>query len=366
MRFVARVVSFASVAVLSTVALAQDGIRTERAQFAPGATSAVIDGAVTGNEVVDHVLTAAAGQTMHVLLYTDSPSANFNVLPPNPEFEGQAIFMGANEGNEFSAVLDESGDFSIRVYLLGAAADEGQTVDYQVEVSVTGNAIAAQAPADGGAAQDPFEMAVEMGDRYGASTVMDCSFGAPTYDSLCPAGITRHAGDGATIYISRPDGTLQVVEYTGSEFQAYDSNVEWLRDAEDMWLLNINDREFYRFADVFLIGDAVETPEGVAAAEAGAVPDDVEVINVRFAQGATSATLTDSIIGYWSIEYRLEVSAGQTIHVDLSSDNGQNYFNVFAPGAFPARTPRSISARRPATASSGWPTPRVPTQSRST
>jgi hypothetical protein len=54
---------------------------------------------------------------------------------------------------------------------------------------------------------------------------------------------------------------------------------------------------------------------------------------VRFAAGASSASLSGSLTGYDSVNYRLGPSAGQTMQVLLSPSHASCYFNVLPPGS---------------------------------
>ena len=61
--------------------------------------------------------------------------------------------------------------------------------------------------------------------------------------------------------------------------------------------------------------------------------DDVRRVDVRFAAGTSGASYSDTIVGYDSVEYFLDASAGQRMRVDLNTSNLSNYFNVWPPGA---------------------------------
>lgn len=55
---------------------------------------------------------------------------------------------------------------------------------------------------------------------------------------------------------------------------------------------------------------------------------------VKFARGASSTSISDSITGYESVTYRIGVSApGKLMSVQLDTSNASNYFNITAPGA---------------------------------
>lgn len=70
---------------------------------------------------------------------------------------------------------------------------------------------------------------------------------------------------------------------------------------------------------------------------------DIRIVDVRFPRGASGTTVSDTIVGYQMINYRIGVSAGQTMSVQLDTDNPSNYFNINAPGASAAAYNSSIS-----------------------
>jgi len=59
---------------------------------------------------------------------------------------------------------------------------------------------------------------------------------------------------------------------------------------------------------------------------------DIRVEQVRFAKGASSATIEASITGYETVDYVLGAGAGQHMNVSMATDNTANYFNIIAPG----------------------------------
>ncbi|NRG19229.1 SH3 domain-containing protein [Rhizobiales bacterium] len=60
--------------------------------------------------------------------------------------------------------------------------------------------------------------------------------------------------------------------------------------------------------------------------------NDIRTERVKFAPGATSATVEDRIVGYETIDYVLGAQAGQYMNVSMATDNIQNYFNIIPPG----------------------------------
>lgn len=103
--------------------------------FARGATSTTVAGAIVGDRTRDYVVRAGAGQTLRV---TKSGAAivYFNVLPPGSNDE--AIFVGSTEGDSFAGTLSQSGAYKIRVYQMRASARRGETGNFRLNIAVTG------------------------------------------------------------------------------------------------------------------------------------------------------------------------------------------------------------------------------------
>jgi hypothetical protein len=105
----------------------------ERVHFAAGNDNAAVEGKVTGHDYRDYVLGAKAGQKMSVSLITEG-TAYFNILPPGSD--GVSIYTGSMDGNDATVTLPESGDYTIRVYLMGNDKDSGQTVPYTLSMTI--------------------------------------------------------------------------------------------------------------------------------------------------------------------------------------------------------------------------------------
>jgi len=63
--------------------------------------------------------------------------------------------------------------------------------------------------------------------------------------------------------------------------------------------------------------------------------DEARNEDVKFAPGTSSATIEDTIKGYESVNYKLQAKAGQSMSVDLKTDNTATYYNIFVPGKGP-------------------------------
>ena len=104
-------------------------------KFARGNDNTAVQGKVTGDGYHDYILGAKAGQNMGVSLIADSSSVYFNILPPGSN--GEAIYNSSVNGNDATGVrLPKSGNYTVRVYLMGAAADGGKTVPFTLSMSI--------------------------------------------------------------------------------------------------------------------------------------------------------------------------------------------------------------------------------------
>jgi len=72
---------------------------------------------------------------------------------------------------------------------------------------------------------------------------------------------------------------------------------------------------------------------GLAGSGVAVGASTIEARPVKFAKGATSATIKGSIRGDKTIDYKLGARAGQTMSVTLKASNAANYFNVLPPGS---------------------------------
>lgn len=112
-----------------------DGITNERLSFAPGTSSAIVEGSITGYETIDYLLNVRDGQPMNISMTTPNSATYFNVLEPG-ETE-VAVFNGSTGENQFEGITQKSGDYRIRVYMMRSAARREEQADYRLEVIVS-------------------------------------------------------------------------------------------------------------------------------------------------------------------------------------------------------------------------------------
>jgi hypothetical protein len=251
----------AVLAVLASLALvpsafAADGPpkpRSERVAFAKGASSATINGTIKGNDTVDYLVRAAAGQTLAVTMKAGSASAAYNVLPPGNAASGAAMFT-SDLGGDFKAMLPADGDYAIRVYLARAAARRGASSPFTLTVAVDGTPLPPLP-----AARD----AKVGGTAFHAVAKVPCT---PPFDSKaqqCDAGVIRRGSDGTATVEVRGDNQVKrrllLVKGQAIASDARDlsgagsAKLDTTRDG-DRITVKVGDDERYELVDALLTG----------------------------------------------------------------------------------------------------------------
>ena len=234
--------------VISTATVAETGIRQERVHFAKGATSATLKGQLKGDSDVDYLVRAGAGQTITVSLKRSNLSNYFNVLPPG----SKDVAMYADQtGEDFTAVLPADGDYTIRVYLVRAAARRNESSNYTLTIRVTGKALA-PVPAS--------KDAVIPGTPFHASGKITCvpyieRFGEKKSQE-CEAFVIRRGFDGtATVQIPQENSVMRRILFVKGKPVASDSQdpMTFPRN-DDRTIVTFDTDEGYEIPDALVFG----------------------------------------------------------------------------------------------------------------
>jgi hypothetical protein len=232
----------------TTPTWATPSIKQQQVQFKKGATGATIKGSLKGEQINDYKLRAGAGQVVVVKFKPSNPSAYFNVLPPGSE---EAIFIGSTSGNEFSAELNVAGEYTVRVYLMRSAARRNESVNYTLDVAVSGDV------KKSGAASAA--VASNAGPPKGdASGSVKCSAGSDKFDKQCGFRVVRDlANKAADIWIgnvANGEADDRFLHYADKVFTTNDkSKLAWQRK-DDNWWVSVDGKEFYFIPDALIHG----------------------------------------------------------------------------------------------------------------
>jgi type II secretory pathway pseudopilin PulG len=122
----------AAIAVTVAAPVLAQRERTERVQFARGAGSKSIAGAIRGDNVVSYIVSARAGQRLTVTLRTSNRSNYFNVWAPGAD----TALYSQTTGAPFTGALPADGDYRIQVYLMRNAARRNERASYTLNVGL--------------------------------------------------------------------------------------------------------------------------------------------------------------------------------------------------------------------------------------
>jgi hypothetical protein len=105
---------------------------------------------------------------------------NFNLLPPGST--GEALFIGSRDGNRSTTSLPASGEYTIRVYQMGNAANSGKRSNFTLDVAIAGGT------------QMPTAAKTSAEDDMGSSATQEADL------NLIRAGNERYEIPAAAIY----------------------------------------------------------------------------------------------------------------------------------------------------------------------
>jgi hypothetical protein len=167
---------------------------------------------VKGREFVDYAIKAGAGQTLAVVLKAEHKQGYFNVLPPGSD---AAMFIGSVAGASFKAMVPTDGDYTVRVYLMRAAARRDESAPFTLTASLSGTAL------------EPLPASVDAlvpGTPFHAQSRISCSQAVGPSPGECDAFVIRRGQDGtATVEVRWPDGTKRRVLFVKGAVVASDA-----------------------------------------------------------------------------------------------------------------------------------------------
>lgn len=104
---------------------------SQRIAFARGNDNAAVNGTISGRQYRDYIVNARAGQKIGASLSSKNLGCYFNILPPGGD--GTALYNSSVDGNDATNIkLPRSGDYRIRVYLMGGKRPAAYTLSVSV------------------------------------------------------------------------------------------------------------------------------------------------------------------------------------------------------------------------------------------
>lgn len=240
--------SWAWMAVLLLAGMPAHAAENERTvqavHFAQGSSSAVIKGSIHGYHYIDYQLRAGAGQTLKVSLLTANGANYFNILPPGSV--DVAMYIASTGGNRFEGLLPDDGVYTVRVYLMRAAARRNERADFSLAIGLTGKAlIPVSAKVD----------AVIPGTPFHARTTAPC---VPAYSQAreCEALVIRRGFDGTATVELRWDKTskLRILFLKGKPVASDTVQAMTYERDEKGWVVRVNKYESFVIPEPLVFG----------------------------------------------------------------------------------------------------------------
>jgi hypothetical protein len=183
--------------------------------FAKGKSSTTISGKIKGDDTMDYVIRANAGQTLIVDIKGGKPTPYFNIMPPGSTWE--TVFTGSSDGFNYKGVLDKDGDWMIRVYQMGNAKDANKTNSFKLSISIPPSSKSSNAASDSGTAVA--EKACLAAVAKQTNVPVDKLKIKEVLESEAGIGVFVNVPDATAPWkcLSGKNGKVDGVEFTGSE-----------------------------------------------------------------------------------------------------------------------------------------------------
>jgi len=210
--------------------------QTSKSIFFPaGKNSTSVAGTVRGHSYIDYKLSVQSGQTLNVSINSKNSSVFFNVLPPGSQ--DVAIFNSSSDGSSFSGVADKSGLYAIRVYLMGAAKSENQSVNFRLSVGLIKPATAPAVSFDATG-----QVQSSKGNAAPGSVMSDF-------------GVKRTGFNKADLYLTYPGSTQRILRFNNGKWTCLSKNcsVTYSKKGDD-WHLAINGTYFLIVPEAEVLG----------------------------------------------------------------------------------------------------------------
>lgn len=107
--------------------------RKVRVELTPDAKPKTLEGRIEGDESIDYIVPAEAGQRLKVVYRSENMGTYIDLFPPGSD---EAMHKGSNLGNRFEGTLAETGDYRVHVYMMPNAVHRGEIADFTLEFSL--------------------------------------------------------------------------------------------------------------------------------------------------------------------------------------------------------------------------------------
>ncbi|MEO8392531.1 MAG: hypothetical protein ABI700_06025 [Chloroflexota bacterium] len=287
---------------------------TQRISFAPGGTSATVNGQVDGTLLDTYLLNARAGQYMQVSV--TSPGGNVYLTVVSPF--GSPLARAQAGAQSFAGTLPENGDYTLQV----SAPSGTPLTNYTLGVSVTGSP--AQPPPQAGPTTrinfPPGGTSAQVAGQVGGYFVNYYLVNAQA-GQFMQTSVTS-PGNNVFMTVAAPSGAILASAPAGAK--SYSGT---LTESGDFTLR------------ISTIPGGALTNYTVSVSITGSIqpPPNNGSQRIQFAQGANSATVNGQVSGDVFNGFVINAQAGQRMRITLMSYSLTNfvYITLVSPGGSP-------------------------------
>lgn len=300
--------TFAEVRAVQAAPLAQGGV--QRIRFAPGATSATVEGNVSGGQVMRYALTALAGQLMTIQPVSQGVPIYVTLFEPS-----RAVLGSTLSGEEWSGRLPTTGDYTLAVYPAAYAAN----ADFQLRVEITSGAQTPN-PVPERVRFRPGTVSAQVTGYLPSATSKSYILGALAGQVMTVESWTSNGPFRFTVTEANGNplgGGYQGERWSGTLPHTQDYRIV-LQSPADAPAANYG----LQITIVYAAPTLTPTPVPTATPVPTVTPNPPVAQRVRFPQGATNVTLTGYIDTYTPTRYVLRALRGQTMTLDLDTRYG--------------------------------------------
>ena len=185
--------------------------RVETVTLDNGEISRTFQGTLRGREYIDFQIAAGAGQRLGVTLKRGNAMNYFKNMAPGAN---EALLIGSTSGHQARRILAADGVYTIRLYLMRAAARRNEHSDYELSIALDGKSLLPLSPT---------KDALVLGTPYHATATISCQRGE-ALPARCDANvICRGQGGTGTVVVVWPGGFKRNLLFVKLQPMASDS-----------------------------------------------------------------------------------------------------------------------------------------------
>jgi hypothetical protein len=217
--------------------------RDETVTLDNGEISRTFQGTLRGREYIDFQIAAGAGQRLGVTLKRGNAMNYFKNMAPGAN---EALLIGSTSGHQARRILAADGVYTIRLYLMRAAARRNEHSDYELNIALDGKSLLPLSPT---------KDALVLGTPYHATATISCQRGE-ALPARCDANvICRGQGGTGTVVVVWPGGFKRNLLFVKLQPMASDSREAMTYTREgDVTAVSLGKGERFEIPDALVAG----------------------------------------------------------------------------------------------------------------